>query len=208
MLYNDSKIWVQYVIHVKGAEGTLDKDSRDQASKCVQPGQYHTNRGVTFCDFKARAQSLGITPVTYERFLQLTAEEGAKFLYSYYKDVNGDQFPDSLGLAMTESGWLSGINRAWKNLYKTLENLGQTATTKDEAIQKVKMFDEKTIFSEYMKVFKDYITFLGNSPKYSMYKVGWLNRLKRFYDQFNPDVIGQKKNRGITLEDLINNLFK
>lgn len=203
MLYNDSNNWVKYIQHVLSFEGQLDKDPRDTASKCVQAGQYHTNRGVTFCDFKDRAQSLGISPVSYERFLNLTDEDSAKFLYSYYKDVKGSDLPDSLALAVTEAGWGSGVERAYKHLYDALKNLGQTATTKQEARDKSKLLPEKVLFDEYIKQRRLYYDFLTSSPKYAPFKNGWNRRLKSFYDSFNPDVIGQKKKLGLGLALLL-----
>lgn len=193
MLYNDSNNWIEFIKHVLNWEGGVSRNPNDTASSCVQAGQIHTNKGVTFCTFKDRADKVGISPVTYERFLNLTDEDSAKFLYSFYKNVNGDKFNNSLSLAMTEAGWMSGTDRAYKHLYDALSNLGQTAKTKAEAIEKAKILPEKVLFDEYVKLRRAYLNFLATTPRYASFKNGWNNRLKAFYDKFNPDAIGAKK---------------
>lgn len=193
MLYNDSNNWIEYVKHVLQWEGGVSRNPNDTASKCVQAGQIHTNKGVTYCTFKDRAGAIGISPVTYDRFLNLTDEDGAKFLYSFYNQVNASKFSDSIALALTEASWGSGTDRAYKHLYDALKNLGQTATSKAEAIEKSKLLPEKVLFDEYTKVRRQYLDFLTKSPKYASFKNGWNNRLKSFYDTFNPDNISGKK---------------
>lgn len=194
MLYNDSNNWQNFIKHVLYWEGGTSRSPKDTtAAKCVEAGQIHTNKGVTYCTFKDRADKLGISPVTYERFLNLTAEDSAKFLYTFYNSVNASKFSDSLGLALTEAGWMSGSDRAFKHLYDALKNLGQDAKNKTEAIEKSKLLPEKMLFDEYVKVRRAYLNFLTSSPKYAPFKNGWNNRLKSFYDNFNPETLSGKK---------------
>jgi len=206
MLYNDSENWLKFTQHILNYEGKLSKLASDlSAAKCVQAGQFHTNKGVTFCTFKERASTLGISPVSYERFLNLTDDDVAKFIYSYYNGVSGSSYPDSLALAMTEASWGGGPIQ--KQLFTALNNLGQKVTTKAESIIAVDKLPEKVIFDEFIKVRKAYLDMLLKSPKYSMNK-GWIPRLKSFYDNFNPDVIGsKKKNSYFNLSDIIDSLF-
>jgi lysozyme family protein len=150
---------------------------------------------------------LGISPVSYERFLNLTDEDVAKFIYSFYNAVQGSNFPDSISLAMTEAGWMSGTDRAFTHLYDALKNLGQTANSKTEAVQKAKILPEKVLFDEYIKLRRQYLQMLLKSPKYAT-NTGWISRLQRFYDKFNPDVIGSKKKNSLfNLSDIIDSLF-
>ena len=210
MLYNDSNNWQNYINHVLTFEGGASRNPQDTASACVPVGQIHTIKGVTYCTFKDRADKIGISPVTYERFLNLTAEDSAKFLYSFYKQVKGENFSDSLALAITEAGWGSGTERAYKHLFDALKNLGQDANNKGEAVEKAKLLPEKVLFDEYIKVRRAYLNFLTSSPKYAPFKNGWNNRLKTFYDNFNPDTLGAKKkiNGGaLTLADIIYRIF-
>ena len=193
MLYNDSNKWQEYISHVIQWEGGFSKNPSDSAASCVPAGQYHTNKGVTYCTFKDRAGALGISPVTYERFLNLTDEDAAKFLYFYYNNVAGSKLPDSIALAMTEAGWGSGTDRAYKHLYQALSNLGQEAKNKGEAQAKSFLLPENVLFDEYTKVRRAYLNFLTASPKYAPFKNGWNNRLLSFYSKFSPSGNQKKK---------------
>jgi len=208
MLQNDSDSWLKYTGHILREEGKTSKNPSDTASRCVPSGKIHTNKGVTYCTFKDRATSLGISPLTYERFLNLTDEDVAKFIYSYYKDVSGSSLPDSIALAMTEANWLSGPSKSWEHLYKSLSSFGVVTSSQKDAISKVDKISEQLLFDEFIKVRKQYLQSLLNSPKYAM-NTGWIPRLKRFYDNFSPSVIGAKKKIGdsITLSDIINSIF-
>lgn len=207
MIYNDSNNWLEYTKHVLQWEGKTSKDPQDSASKCVDAGQIHTNKGVTYCTFKENASSLNITPVTYDRFLNLSDEDVAKFIYKFYKNAGGQNLPDSIALAITEASWMSGNDRAYKHLYDALAELGQKATTKAEAIANTSKVQEKVLFDLYQTKRRQYLEFLGKSPKYSKYLNGWLNRFKNFYSNFSPINSGKKKIDNFNLADFISNLF-
>ena len=206
MIYNDSKNWLDYTKHILQWEGKTSKDPQDTASKCVNAGQIHTNKGVTYCTFKDNAERLKITPVSYERFLNLTDEDVAKFIYSFYKNVNGQNFPDSIALAMTESAWGSGTERAYKHLYDALKDLGQEAKTKSEAVINASKIPEKVLFDLYLTKRRQYLEFLGKSEKYSKFLNGWLNRFNSFYNNFNLDNLKKNKSN-FTLEDFFTKLL-
>src|SRR5574338_1164262 len=104
MIARDSQQFKDFVKHILSWEGGLSNDPDDRsAAACVQPGQYHTNKGVTFCTFKALAPRLDISPVTYEKFIKMTDEEVGRFIYSFYKNVQGDKFSDAIGLSLAEA---------------------------------------------------------------------------------------------------------
>lgn len=191
MILSTSQNWIEYIRHVLESEGETSKDPNDSAAKCVPTGKIHTNKGVTYCTYKDKAEKLGLNP-SYESFLKLTDADAAKFLYVYYMAVNGQEFADSLALALTESAWMSGTARAYEHLKKALENLGQTANTRGELIAKAKILPDRLIFDEFTKVRRQYLEKLLSLPKYKNYK-GWLTRLKNFYDKFNPLTLAGKK---------------
>ncbi|WP_369127815.1 glycosyl hydrolase 108 family protein, partial [Levilactobacillus tujiorum] len=89
----------------------------------------HTNKGITFCTFKALAGKLGITPVTHARFLKLTDQEVGLFIYEFYNSVRGAELPDSVALAATEAAWGSGPGRALQHLRDSVRDLGKPAAT-------------------------------------------------------------------------------
>jgi lysozyme family protein len=211
MLYNDSNEWVDYVKHVLYYEGGLSNDSKDTASKCVEAGLYHTNKGVTFCTFKSLAPVVGISPVTYERFMKLTDEDSAKFLYKFYESVKGNSFPNDVALLLTEIAWSSGTSRAFSHLKDSLLNLGVKTNNTPEMIEAVKKLGSEKVYIELEKTRKKYLNFLTASPKYAKYKRGWNNRLNSFLQKFNPSTIeGKKKNRDFgdfSFADFIFNLL-
>ena len=179
--------WDKFVKHILKWEGKQSKDPRDTAAKCVSAGQIHTNRGVTFCTFKTLAASLGITPVTYQRFLQLTDLEAAKFIYRFYIDVNGSALPDSIALAMTEAAWGSGSARAYRHLRDALTDLKRPVINNTQAISAANAVDTTRLFKAYQDRRKQYLqTTLGSQPKYAVFVRGWINRLNDFTQQFNP----------------------
>ena len=192
MLQNNSNSWLNYTSHILESEGKTSSSAKDTASKCVPAGKIHTNKGVTYCTFKTLAASLNISPVTYERFLNLTNEDVAKFIFSYYTMVDGAKFNDSLALAMTEAGWMSGSAKAYQHLYDALKELGVNVSTKKEAQEQAQKFNDTLLFDEYIKQRRKYLLMLLQSPKYSI-NTGWIPRLKRFYETFKPDSLKSKK---------------
>lgn len=171
--------------HILFSEGKTSKDPRDKAAKCY-PGGIHTNKGITFCTFKALAQKAGVTPVTYDRFLKLTDQDVANFIYLFYLDVKGPDLPDSVALAATEAAWGSGPSRALKHLRDSVQDLGKPAATTQTAIKSAATLPERKLFDAYQKRRESFIRYLGAQPDYSMYLKGWIARLKRFNDRFRP----------------------
>lgn len=179
--------WSNFIAHILKWEGKFSKDPRDSAAKCVQPGQIHTNKGVTFCTFKSMAASLGISPVTYDRFLKLTDGEAARFIYRFYTDVKGSQLPDSIALAMTEAAWMSGATRANAHLRDALRQLGSPVATNAQAIRQANRVDTTALFKAYQDKRNEFLqTTLGSQDRYKPFVRGWINRLNEFTSKFNP----------------------
>lgn len=195
MIASGSNKWLDYTKHILKWEGKTSSDPKDlSAAKCVNAGQIHTNKGVTYCTFKAQAANLGIVPVTYARFLKLTDQDVAKFIYSYYNSVNGSSLPDSIALSLTEAAWGSGKDRAFQHLKEALADLGKIAKSNTGAITLANDVPEKDLFNAYFKRRYNYVVNqLGNSAAYAKYKNGWANRLNDFYQNFIPS------NRGFFL---------
>ncbi len=182
--------WIDFVRHILKWEGKQSKDPRDQAAKCVQPDQVHTNRGVTYCTFQALAGSLGVTPVTYERFLAMTDADAGKFIYRFYTDIKGSELPDPIALAMTEAAWGSGPNRAYTHLREALQDIGKVTTSNVEARKAAKLVNTDMLFDKYQSRRRQFLeNTLGSQAKYSMFVKGWINRLEDFTKKFNPPVI-------------------
>lgn len=181
----NSNKFKQLKTHIFGSEGKLSSEPRDPAAKCY-PGGVHTNKGVTYCTFKALASQAGITPVTHDRFIQMTDDEVAKILFIFYKNVRGSELPDSIALAATEAAWGSGPDRALQHLRDSVRDLGKPASTTTQAIKSAAALPERKLFDAYQARREAYLRQLGASPTYSYALKGWLNRLKRFNAKFRP----------------------
>jgi lysozyme family protein len=188
MLSSSSPIWLKYNKHVLKWEGKTSADPQDGAAKCVSTGMIHTNKGVTFCTFKQYAASLGITPVTHSRFLNLTDNEVARFIFKFYENIQGSQYPDSIALSLVEAHWLSGLDRAKKTLIEALQSFNINPKSYTEAIILSKEVQEKELFKAYNDIRYNFlVNILGNNPKYSKYKNGWKNRINDFISNFTPN---------------------
>jgi lysozyme family protein len=185
MINAASTKWGEYTRHILRWEGKTSSDPRDTASSCY-PGGIHTNKGVTYCTFKTLAPSLGISPVTHNRFLKLTDQEIGLFIYEFYKNVRGPELPDSVALAATEAAWGSGPGRSLQHLRDAVKDLGRPANTTTQAIQSAKTIPEKQLFNSFQARRKAYIQSLGSQSKYASFLKGWMNRLKAFNTNFTP----------------------
>jgi hypothetical protein len=191
MINNNSSIWKNYMAHVAFWEGKLSKSPLDvTAARCVSPGQYHTNRGVTFCTFKTLAQKLNVTPVTYDRFIKMTDEEANRFLYYFYANGLISQLPDSIALSVTEAKWGSG-NHSVKHLQDIL-GFPKTGILTPEIIRAANNANEAELFKKYWNYRTKWLINLAESPgkkknyPYRWAKNGWVNRQNAF-KKFAPD---------------------
>ena len=184
----------QFVKHILSFEGGLSKDPRDTAVRYAPfPGAYHTNKGVTYAAFTALGPKLGITPISYERFLKLTDQDVAKFIYQFYKSVNGDKLPGSVGLSVAEAAWGSGPVPAIKQLQQALINLKKLpAGSADgkfgaKTLAAVKATKEKDLYEAFWKVRRAFIDSLTAQTTNAIYSKGWNRRIDSFLDTIKPN---------------------
>lgn len=183
----------QFVKHILSFEGGLSKDPRDTAVRYAPfAGAYHTNKGVTYAAFTALGPKLGITPITYDRFLKLTDQDVAKFIYQFYKSVNGDKLPGSVGLSVAEAAWGSGPVPAIKQLQQALINLKKlppgSADGKfgPQTLAAVKATNEKVLYDAFWKVRRAFIDSLTAQKSYAVYAKGWNRRIDSFLNTIKP----------------------
>jgi len=184
-LQSTSNKFIALTKHILGSEGKTSSDKRDPAAKCY-PGGIHTNKGVTFCTFLETAKAAGISPVTHDRFLKLTDDEVVKIIYIFYKYVKGSELPDSVALAATEAAWGSGPGRALQHLRDSVKDLGKPAYTNTAAIKSAALLPERKLFDTYQARREAYLRMLGSQPTWAYALNGWLNRIRRFNQQFRP----------------------
>ena len=190
---NDSAQFQQFVKHILSFEGGLSKDPRDTAVRYAPfPGAYHTNKGVTYAAFKALGPGLGITPINYEKFIKLTDQEVGKFIYEYYKSINGDKLPGSVGLSVTEAAWGSGPVPAIKQLQNALINLKKLSPGSADGkfgpktLAAVQATSETALYNEFWKVRRAFINSLTAQKSYAIYEKGWNRRIDSFLNTIKP----------------------
>lgn len=176
MIQSNSDIWKDYTRHVLKWEGKTSNDPRDTtAAKCVNKGQIHTNKGVTFCTFKQLAGKLGITPITHARFLKLTDYEVGLFIYDFFQKNNPSRFSDRVALSLTEARWLSG-SRAIEHLQKVVKQ-PVTGVLNEATIQAANNMDETELLTAYWQERDRFFKGLKNAKTYYN---GWKNRMVSF----------------------------
>jgi lysozyme family protein len=193
----------QFVKHILSFEGGLSKDPRDTAVRYAPfPGAYHTNKGVTYAAFTALGPKIGVTPVNYEKFVKLTDADVGKFIYEFYKSVNGPQLPGSVGLSVAEAAWGSGPKPAIRNLQQALINLkklpAKNPTTGksnvdgifgNDTLKAVQGTTEKKLYDEFWKVRRAFINSLTAQKSYAIYERGWNRRIDSFLNNIKPVAI-------------------
>lgn len=183
----------QFVKHILSFEGGLSKDPRDTAVRYAPfPGAYHTNKGVTYAAFTALGPKIGVTPITYDHFIKLTDAEVGKFIYEFYKSVNGDKLPGSVGLSVAEAAWGSGPVPAIKQLQQALINLKKLAPGSADGkfgpatLRAVQATNEKALYDEFWKVRRAFINSLTAQKSYAIYAKGWNRRIDSFLNTIKP----------------------
>jgi lysozyme family protein len=183
------ELFQKYVKHVLSWEGKTSKDPRDAAASCAPAsGGIHTNKGVTFCTFKKTAAALGILPVTYERFLNLSDTDIAAFVMHFAKSAHADELDTRVAVSITEAAWGSGPVRAVKHLQAALITLGYQVSidgdmgpaTRTAALSA----NAKELYSAYWDQRLKFIERLTAQSKFAMYRKGWLNRINSFFTLF------------------------
>ena len=186
----------QFVKHILSFEGGLSKDPRDTAVKYAPfPGAYHTNKGVTYAAFTALGPKIGISPINYDHFVKLTDAEVGKFIYEFYKSVNGPKLPGSVGLSVAEAAWGSGPVPAIKELQQALINLKKLPPGSADGkfgpatLKAVQSTTEKQLYDEFWKVRRAFINSLTAQKSYAIYAKGWNRRIDSFLNTIKPVAI-------------------
>ena len=193
---NSSAQFQQFVKHILSFEGGLSKDPRDTAVRYAPfPGAYHTNKGVTYAAFASLGPKIGISPVNYEKFVKLSDQEVGKFIYEYYKSINGDKLPGSVGLSVTEAAWGSGPVPAIKQLQNALINLKKLSPGSADGkfgpktLAAVQATSETALYNEFWKVRRAFINSLTAQKSYAQYEKGWNRRIDSFLNTIKPVAI-------------------
>jgi lysozyme family protein len=186
----------KFAKHILSFEGGLSKDPRDTAVRYAPfPGAYHTNKGVTYAAFTSLGPKIGISPVNYDKFVKLTDGEVAKFIYEFYKSVNGPQLPGSVGLSVAEAAWGSGPVPAIKQLQQALINLKKLPAGAADGkfgpmtLAAVQATNEQKLYDEFWKVRRAFINSLTAQKSYAIYEKGWNRRIDSFLNTIKPVAI-------------------
>lgn len=186
-----------YASHVLLWEGGKSNDRDDSSAKCVSSGQIHTNKGVTFCTFKLFASSLGISPVTHERFLALTDSDAHKFIFLFFKQSGASQLPAPISFLVAEAAWLSGMSKGVITLKQALNELGSklalTGSVDSVLLREVARYPLSKVFESFnYRRLKFYENIVRWRPSNRKYLQGWLNRQASIRKKLLPFVSGKK----------------
>lgn len=180
----DALLLEKYTKHVLSFEGKLSNDPDDTAASCApKKGAFHTNKGVTFCTFMKNALSLGMAR-TYQRFLNLSDADVAKFILLFMESADASELPTPLALSVTEAAWGSGPVRAVKHLQDAINNLGGKVNVDGdlgkETLKAALLLDPAKLYAEYWKERLEFVNLLLANKVYAKWKNGWLRRIKSF----------------------------
>ena len=178
------------ITHILKWEGAGGSDPRDPASKCY-PNGVHTVKGVTYCTFTKYASSLGITPVTHDRFLKMSNAEAVKFMEVFFKNAQANKFRKAIGYSMLEVSWQSSPTVAIKTLQVALNNIGKKVgidgVLGPETIKAANLSNQRKLFDAF---WKERMRWLGTLSTWPVYGKGWTNRKNDFVAKFRPSVLG------------------
>ena len=189
MLTPTSEKFKKFANYIRSWEGGKSSDPNDSASKYVQPGQIHTNRGVIWPTFKSNAKKLGIAP-TYENFLKLTADQADQIVYQFYILSAGNYFNDEIGLTLTEFTWGSGLGHTQRALRKVIRSFGYdsidpTGSINNAVITAANQINPKELYSKLWSNRKIFLESISKSrPANQKFLKGWLNRWESFQKTF------------------------
>jgi lysozyme family protein len=200
MLKFTDPLFQKYAAFVGHAEGGLSKNPNDSAARFVEPGQYHTNRGIIWPTFQTYAKSLGI-PATYDNFIKLSKEQANQILYAYYKFASKDIQNDITGLILTNIYWGSG-NVLGRHTRLALRELGipvKITGNLDESVRRTINLQDPAKFNDaLMKVRRDFLTAITISrPANKVFLKGWLAREDRFKNEFMTGSSSPEKKNSI-----------
>lgn len=190
MLGFNSPEFQAYIKHVGVSEGGKSNSPYDTASKYVNAGQVHTNRGVIWPTYKSLAKKLGLNP-SYESFLNLSKHDADLFIYQFYLD-NGKEYKPLTGIAMTESAWASGPTRPFLNIQAALKKMGINVKNKKDSILEASKIDDKKLaiaISNEQNLFQKGLVATGK-PEYVKNDKGWQNRVAKFQTLLNTVKVG------------------
>ena len=187
MLRFEDPLFQRYAKFVGISEGGLSKDPDDPAASQVQPGQYHTNMGVTFNTFKSYAKSLGVLPA-YSTFIGLTKGQADRILYAYYQDAAKGINDPITGLILTNIKWGSG-NVLGHHTRAALNKIGvkvNAVGNLDDSIRRTINEQNTVKFNQaLMQARREFLESLAKRrAKSQKYLKGWLNREDRFKAEF------------------------
>jgi hypothetical protein len=208
MLKFESPLFQRYAKFTGHAEGGLSKDPNDSASKYVEAGKYHTNRGVICPTFQKYAKLIGVEP-TYSNFISLTKEQANKVLYAYYTFAANGIKNEITGLILSNIYWGSG-NVLGKHTRLALKKMGLPVAITGSLDQSIKatinLQDPAKFNRALLDVRKEFLQGLAISrPANQKFLKGWLAREKRFEDEFLTGPTGEpeKKNNVALLALLV-----
>ena len=173
---------------IKKWEGGLSKDTRDQCSKDPLPdgSGYHTNKGICWMTFKS---VFGSGSDSVKRFYAMNDEDWGKVYKPLFWDkMGGDGIKSQrIADALVNWAWGSGTSTPSKAIQRIV-GVNPDGVIGNQTINAINAGNEEDIYQKLKKANIDFFDNLSQSPKYSMYRAGWFNRLNNLYDDYMKSV--------------------
>jgi lysozyme family protein len=163
---------------IRKEEGLLSKAQTDMARFHPVPdgSGYHTNKGVTW---QTWSSVFGSDANSIKRFYAMSdADWESIYKKLYWDKINGDQI-NSQRIADTLLNWVWGAG-----LYTPVTIIQRLVNVKKpdgilgaETVRLINSAEESTLYKNLKDSSYNWFSKLGDNPKYSANKTGWLNRL-------------------------------
>jgi len=166
---------------IKAAEGGLSRNPKDKASAYPIPdgSGYHTNKGITW---RVWSSIFGSTQPSIFGFYNMTDKDWSYiFKQLYWNKIYGDQI-NSQRIADILVNWVWGAGTYYPvyNL-QTILGVYVDGIFGSKTLAALNSANEYEVYNKLKQLQTKYFTDLGNQADYSVFKEGWLNRLKKLY---------------------------
>jgi lysozyme family protein len=181
--------YLNIIPFIREVEGGLSKNPKDKASKYPVPdgSGYHTNKGITW---QTWANAFGSTQPSIYGFYKMSDENWKYIFKKYYWDsIQGDQIKSQrIADILVNWVWGSGGYTPVKTLQSIL-GIKQDGGFGKNTLLALNNANENDVYNKFKYLQTKFFTDLGNQSDYSVFKEGWLNRLKKLFSLTDSQTI-------------------
>lgn len=182
-------------------EGGISSDINDRQSRCVEPGQPHTNRGLGICTAKwlyhsnktrwSRLDKDKDGAITSLDVVKWTSFDSRRVAYNEFWKYMGAQWvvDPSTAALMCDWAWASGPTTAASMIRKIADTdlgvclnqkRGDKRLTKSE-IEAINSLDPDLVYGTLLKRRKEHLRRISLNKRNSTFIKGWLDRVNSIH---------------------------